>query len=93
MLVDNLNQEIKELVQAEKRSVKNFLLHKTKVGELCVIRDSCWIVATCWIDAEDLFVIPPRYADREVKSDSWGLLTVVDEIGTKNKVPCHFIDV
>lgn len=70
-----------------------FLLHETKVAELCVIRDSGWIVATCWIDGEDLFRIPPDIADREVKGNKWGYLEIVNENGAAIKVPCHYIDI
>jgi hypothetical protein len=73
--------------------LSEFLLHKTKVAELCVIRDSCWIVATCWIDEEDLFRIPRDLADREVKGNKWGYLPIVNENGAEIKVPCHYIDI
>lgn len=73
--------------------LEKFLWHRTRVGELCVIRDSGWIVATCWIDDEDLFHIPSKLADREVKNNEWGYLHITNENGTDIKVPCHYIDV
>ena len=70
-----------------------FLLKKTNVKELCVIRDSGWIVATCWIDYEDLFAIPNRLVDNIVKKDEWGYLSVVNENNAEIKIPCHYVDV
>lgn len=70
-----------------------FLYHKTQVAELCVICDSGWIVATCWIDSEDLFRIPPDLQNEEVKGDKWGYLEIVNEKGEEIKVPCHYIDI
>lgn len=70
-----------------------FLRHKTQCYELCVIRDSGWIVSSCWIDDEDLFRIPPKLADEEVKGDSWGYLHIVNENGAAIKVPCHYVDI
>ncbi len=73
--------------------LKQFLLHETQVGELCVITDCGWKVASCWIDSEDLFAIPERYSNREVKEDRWGKLAVTTQEGNTVKVPCHYIEV
>ena len=73
--------------------LREFLLKKTNVKELCVIRDSGWIVATCWIDYEDLFAIPNRLANNIVKKDEWGYLSVVNENNAEIKIPCHYVDV
>ena len=73
--------------------LREFLLTKTNACELCVIRDSGWIVATCWIDYEDLFLIPNRVVDNVVKNDEWGYLSIVNENNAEIKVPCHYIDV
>lgn len=73
--------------------LREFLLKKTNVKELCVIRDSGWIVATCWIDYEDLFAIPNSLADNIVKKDEWGYLSVVNENNAEIKIPCHYVDV
>ena len=70
-----------------------FLRTKTNVKELCVIRESGWIVATCWIDYEDLFAIPNRLADNIVKKDEWGYLPIVNENNAEIKIPCHYVDV
>ena len=73
-------------------TVREFCLKKTQVNELCVIRDSGWIIATAWIDSEDLFSMNERVAKMEVKSDSWGKLITVTEHGDHVCIPCHYID-
>jgi hypothetical protein len=70
-----------------------FLQNKTNVKELCVIRDSGWIVASCWIDYEDLFYIPSRLVDKVVKKDEWGYIPIVNENNAEIKIPCHYVDV
>lgn len=70
-----------------------FLRNKTNVKELCVIRDSGWIVASCWIDYEDLFYIPSKLVDKVVKKDEWGYLSIVNENNAEIKIPCHYVDV
>lgn len=75
------------------KTLKEFLLKKTNVRELCVIRESGWIVATCWIDYEDLFAIHPKLVDKLVKGDEWGYLEVVNENNACIKIPCHYVDV
>lgn len=71
----------------------DFLRNKTNVKELCVIRDSGWIVASCWIDYEDLFYIPSRLVNKVVKKDEWGYLPIVNENNAEIKIPCHYVDV
>ena len=73
--------------------LREFLWTKTNVHELCVIREDGWIVATCWIDHEDLFHIPSRLAKNEVKSDEWGYISIVNENNATIKIPCHYVDV
>ena len=73
--------------------LKDFLWNKTNARELCVIRDCGWIVASCWIDYEDLFCIPPTLKDKEVKRDEWGYLSIVNENNAEIKIPCHYVDV
>ena len=70
----------------------HFLKTKTRAYELCVIRENGWIIATCWVDSEDLFLIPNSLYDKFVKSHAWGYLPIVNENGAKIKVPCHYID-
>ena len=74
-------------------TVREFCLKHTKVGELIVIRDSGWIVHTVWIDHEDIFMVSPKMADRTVKSDSWGELSITTQHGDNLSVPCHYVDV
>lgn len=82
-----------EQTEETKVILRDFLRRKTQALELCVITDDGWIVATCWIDHEDLFHIPPKLADKEVKNDEWGELTIVNENGISIKIPCHYVNV
>lgn len=75
--------------------LSEFLEHKTEAKELCVIREDGWIVATFWIDHEDLFM---RYLDNKigskpVKKDEWGWLPIVNENNGNLEVRCHYIDI
>ena len=75
--------------------LSEFLKHKTEVKELCVIRQDGWIVATFWIDHEDLFM---RYLDNKigsepVKKDEWGWLPIVNADNGNMEVRCHYIDI
>ena len=47
----------------------NVLLHKTKVGDLVLIRDGGWQIGCTIIDHEDLFIrsLDNRMLDSEVK--------------------------
>ena len=72
-------------------TLREFLIKKTNALELCAICEGGWITATCWIDHEDLFHIPPKLADREVKREKWEDLTIVNENNASIKIPCHFI--
>jgi len=74
-------------------TLRDFLRTKTNAMELCVIRDGGWIVASCWIDYEDLFAIPSRLAGNIVKNDEWGYLSIVNENNACIQIPCHYVDV
>jgi len=74
-------------------TVREFCRNKTRALELCVIRDSGWIVHTVWIDYEDIFVISKQYENKEIKNDEWGTIPIVNKNGNKIDVPCHYIDV
>lgn len=74
-------------------TVREFCRHKTQALELCIIRDSGWIVHSVWIDYEDIFVLSNRYENKEVIKDEWGTIPIVDKNGNKINVPCHYIDV
>lgn len=73
--------------------LKEFLWKNTYAKELCVIRENGWIVASCWIDYEDLFYIPSKLANEEVKGDKWDYLSIVNENNAEIQIPCHYIDV
>ena len=78
-----------------KVTLREFLLKKTKVKELCVVRKHGWIIATAWIDYEDLFCrdMNSWLLDMIVESDEWDFLPIVNENNAEIKVPCHYIDV
>lgn len=79
--------------ESDKMTVMDFLRNETKPLELCVIRDEGYIVASCWIDYEDIFMIPDSLASKRVKSTEWGTLSTVNKNGFAKYVECHFIDV
>lgn len=74
-------------------TVREFLLNKTKVKELYVVRDCGYIVMTTWIDCEDLFATNPVVDKMEVKSDSYGTIPILDHNGNTIEIDCHYIDV
>lgn len=76
----------------DKITVREFCLRHTQVNELCIVRDCGWIIAAVWIDAEDLFSMNPKIAERIVKSNEWGELPVVTKSGDTIHIPCHYID-
>lgn len=73
-------------------TVSEFCRTKTQALELCAITYDGWIIATVWIDYEDLFHIDKKVAKMKVKSDKWGTIPVVTEHGGKIIVPCHYIE-
>lgn len=75
--------------------LSEFLQKQTQALELCVIRDNDWIVATYFIDHEDLFChhLDHKLSDKEVKRDKWDWLTIVNENGAETQIRCHYIDV
>lgn len=77
----------------EKITCKEFLLHKTNALQLCVIRDSGWIVETVWIDHEDIFRVSEKTRNQIVKGSEYGELTIRDKTGKQINVPCLYIDV
>lgn len=74
-------------------TVMDFLRNETQPLELCVIRDKGYIVASCWIDYEDIFKIPDSLAREKIKSTEWGTLRTVNKNGITKYVECHYIDV
>jgi hypothetical protein len=75
--------------------LEEFLLNKTQTLELCVIRDSGWIVASCYIDHEDLFDshLSHGLRDMKVKGDEWGAINITLKKGDVIQIPCHYVDV
>ena len=77
-----------------KNTVLDFLFHKTKSGELCVIRDSGWHSQVVYIDAEDTcVVVSPRLANAKVISDSFGEMRFTKSDGSEQSVEVHYIDI
>lgn len=76
-------------------TLSEFLLKKTQPLELCVIRNNGWIVASCYIDHEDLFegYMDNQLANLEVKGDEWGVINTRYRDGKIIQIPCHYIDV
>lgn len=76
-------------------TLREFLRTKTNVKELCVIRESGWIVASFWIDYEDLFCgyLSNKLGDKNVKLDTWDYLPIVNGNNAEIKIPCHYIEV
>ena len=73
--------------------LREFLRNNTRTRELCVIRDSGYKIATCWIDYEDLFMIPERLIDKEVLGFEWGHIDICDEYGFITQAKCRYIDI
>ena len=76
-------------------TLSEFLLKKTQSLELCVIRDCGWIVASYYIDHEDLFNshLSHKLRDMEVKGDEWSAINTKFKDGKVIQIPCHYIDV
>lgn len=73
-------------------TVIEFCMKKTQVKELVVIRDCGWIVATAWIDYEDIFRLPKETSELEVIRDEWGTINIVTEHGDTISIPCHYVN-
>lgn len=73
-------------------TVREFCLRNTRAHELVVIRDCGWIVATAWIDDEDIFRLLESVKNKTVIKNEWGKLSVVTEHGDTIEIPCHYID-
>lgn len=77
----------------KKMSLIDYLRQETGTHELCVIRQRGWIVATCWIDSEDIFMISDKIANEPVKGATWDYLPIVNENECGMKIPCRYIDI
>lgn len=73
-------------------TVYEFCKKHTQIHQLCVIRDSGWIVETAWIDSEDMFRITELSAKAEVKKTEFGELSIETEHGDTVHIPCLYID-
>ena len=79
----------------------DYLRTQTSAEELCTITEGGWIVATAWIDHEDLFShnLPRSLADKEVVKTGFSTLIVRDEAhSTKDletivRVPVRTVEV
>lgn len=74
-------------------TLHDFLYHETRALELCAIRKGGWTIFTCWIDHEDLWKIPAEYNKYIVRNHEWKALTITDQNGKNQDIPCHFIDI
>ena len=56
--------------------VEEYLLKKTEARTLVMIRDSGWVIASAWIDYEDLFAhsLKPELLGKRVKNAEWGTM-------------------
>lgn len=76
-------------------TLSQFMLGRVRAHELCIIRDCGYIVATFWIDREDLFLrhMDQYLAYHEVKHHEWGEIPITKENEQTIKIPCHYIDI
>lgn len=65
--------------------LRDFLHKKTNAKELCIIREDGWIIVSCWIDYEDLFVIPQNLSQKAVKKMNGDILVLLMRITLKLK--------
>ena len=72
--------------------LKDFLLHRTKAKELCVICNP-WRIATVWIDHKDLFIhyVDSRLKESEVINDEWDSLETALDNGCRIYIQAHYI--
>ena len=74
-------------------TVRKFCMTKTDPFQLVVIRKGGWIIATAYIDVEDLFRLPSDIAQAPVADHSYGFLDVADPYGQTHSTPCVYIDI
>lgn len=78
---------------AHQMTVREFCVYKTEVHQLVAIRYRGYIIATAWIDSEDLFKLPNDIAKRPVLESSYGFLNVSGPSEDEHRVPCVFLDI
>ncbi len=83
-----INREVMDIPKGI--TLNEFLREYTEVHDLCFIRESGWVVASVWIDSEDLFIIHPDLASSTVLSYEYGTIPIN---GSETKVPCTYIDI
>lgn len=74
-------------------TLREYLLHETESGELCVIRDSGYIVEAAYIDHEDLFIGSINHADKIVQNTEWGFLEIYVPGNPRQAIPVHYINI
>ena len=72
--------------------LSEFLLYHTQAEELCVICNP-WIVASVWIDHEDLFIgyVNAGLKKATVVKDEWNPLVITSDNGTHMSILAHYI--
>lgn len=76
------------------RTVREFLLYNTAVGELCMIRDSGWLSQAVYIDHEDLCVCVSKHlAHRRVLKEGFEDMEFVGRDGRRQVLQVHMIDI
>lgn len=75
--------------------LREFLLHHTKVWELCIITEQGWNAGSAYIDHEDLFMygINNNLLNKEVVSEKWEDYEFINKKGTRQVIEVHAIDV
>lgn len=70
-------------------TIRDFLLFKTAVHELCVILDNGYLLFTCYIDNEDLFIhgIPKEFLELNVLKEYKGALNT-----SEGTIIVHYIE-
>lgn len=74
-------------------TVGDFCYNHTKVGELVIIRDQGYTVASVYIDYEDLYIMHPSIGKRKVMQSEWGKIEITDKDGNQVATPVHYVDV
>ena len=83
-------------IDKDKRiKLRDFLLYGTVCYELCVIRCDGWVVATAWIDDEDLFIrhMDQKLLDKDVLEDRWGSFRTVRDNGIPQTITAHIVEI
>lgn len=71
----------------------DFLRCKTRAIEICLISENGFVATICWTGRKEMPEIPERLRNKEVVSDKWGKLPIVNGYNETVRIPCHYIDV